>query len=220
MESAMEHSAEGKGTAMQMCPACLTLVRGARVNKSGIDYAQCACGTIFTTQDISSALVTENDNSLARNKREFNQARVARVEQVLGYKPFHVIDFGCGEGHLVHYLHSQEIAAIGIDKHTEQKLGGLIPNTLDCIFMVEVIEHLPNPRETLAELVSKLHVNGVIYIETTWADQITDPVTSPYVDPQIGHVTILSLAGLLKCLPSNATVDYKRGNVVVVRRIS
>ncbi len=86
--------------------------------------------------------------------------------------------------------------------------------------MVEVIEHLAHPKETLIELAAKLRISGVIYIETTFADAVEDPNNHSYVDPSIGHRTIISRKGLDICAKAAGLELAKEvnSNVVILKK--
>lgn len=175
------------------------------------------CGTIYTTDKVTP--ITENDKSESRNDLE---AHWTRCERVAGLKTIRTaLDFGCGYGLFISFLRLMKIDADGIDKTTELTIDKLRSKHYDAIFMIEVIEHLRNPRETLKKLGRSLKKGGMLYIETTFADQIEDMTNCEYVDPSIGHVSILSNRGLEHCLPKMTweVQEKVNDNVIIVRKL-
>ncbi len=200
------------------CICCNSNEISAKAIKWGIMYAKCnECGSIFTNQDITGVIENENDGSVQRNVLPLNRVRLQRVEKTLGRMPLTALDFGCGDNYLVNYLNSHSIQAHGIDQDTVLQLKDIPKDNYDVVFMIEVIEHLTNPRETFAQLEKVLKPGGIITIETTFADRIGADHT--YVDPKIGHVNIVSMNGLGKLLPDNMRIaEYTNPNVLMVRK--
>lgn len=161
-------------------------------------YHKCpGCSTIFTKEDISKVIVTENDGPNLRNLDPIFDTRAKRLTTLVKSNGIY-IDFGCGNGEFVAYLQNTVKAmAIGIDKHTRLQLKDLHKEAHTGVFMIEVIEHLENPIETIKELLTLVEPHsGWIYIESTFAEAIQDKDNHPYVDPQIGHRTIISRTAL------------------------
>lgn len=194
------------------CPACSKVEhypnqRLVNVQKAGIQYYRCSCNTIFTLDILVPS--TENDKFQERNEYLNNVRRIRRI--LVEYKIRTALDFGCGNGELVNLLKNAGFIADGIDKHTKLTIDNLKPNYYDVIFMVEVIEHLDNPKRVLKELGQSLAPEGLLYIETTFADDIYSIMDSEYVDPNIGHITILSRDGLQHVMPQGINL-YKEVN--------
>ncbi len=183
-------------------------------------YTRCEeCGSIHVTEDISDLIITENDNSATRNTLPINRERIKRAEFAMGRKIRTALDFGCGEGILVNQLRATGIIADGIDQNTELEIYDLEEDFYDIIFLIEVIEHLSEPRVIFERLARRLVPGGIIMVETTFADSIKEPQDHPYVDPAIGHVNIVSRAGLSKCLPDNLKVEkYLNPHVAILRK--
>lgn len=206
-----------------ICPVCnaspLNYLKTKGVMREGIHYQVCSnCGTIHTSWDLETE--TENDNPTARNTRILMQARLNRVVEELGYQPIKAIDFGCGDLEFVYFLDSKNVIPYGIDQGAEHLSLEDLTGDVEAAFMVEVIEHLTDPRSVLTELASKIRPGGILYIETTFADQIEDPLTHLYVNPRIGHRTIISRKGL-KLIALQAGLELAKEvnpNVVLYRK--
>ena len=90
------------------------------------------------------------------------------------------LDFGCGRGALVSYVNSTGLKSIGceLDKEIVSKLQSKNINvmetdevlksnlTFDVITLIEVIEHVSNPKETLEALARKMNPGGILLITT------------------------------------------------------
>ncbi len=190
-----------------------------RFVREGTQYEQCGlCYTIYALTEIHPK--TENDNSRERNYLQINQDRINRVVAASPAGVHRAIDFGCGKLDLARKLVENGIHTVGIDTWTANTIGNT-EGEVDAVFMVEVIEHLSDPKQVLTELTSKLKIGGVIYIETTFVDQIKAPDTHPYIDPRIGHRTIVSRRGL-EFMMGAAGLELEREvnrNVVILRKI-
>lgn len=188
------------------CPACTEETRAERASL----YVKCEdCKTIFATRDISELIETENDNPESRNTAQLHETRLRRLGDVTS-----VLDFGCGNGEFLDYLCHHNVSCQGYDQ------GYPWPGfeKFDAITMIEVIEHLRDPREQLRACAQLLIDGGKIYIESTFSDQIKDFTSHPYVDPRIGHVTILSREGLRRILPEGFEANWINPNVVLLRK--
>ncbi len=200
------------------CPICIKPLASICLVKC-TPYGICTeCGTIHTDKEINPE--TENDKPEDRNIEDVMQERLNRVIEVLSNKPLKCTDFGCGEGQFVKYLDGKGIDIIGVDADFAD-LSDIPENSEDVIFMIEVVEHLSNPIKTLSDIASKLNTHGVIYIETTFADDINDHGSHTYVDPSIGHRTIISRKGLDICAKAAGLELAKEvnSNVVILKKI-
>ncbi len=194
------------------CPAC-----GNTVYTRCGAYNDCTmCYTIYTLDNIQPE--TENENPESRNTADLYQTRLNRVIEAIQYTPEDAIDFGAGIGEFTSWLFNRGIITDSIDKDGPQLED--IDWSVNVIFMVEVIEHLTDPKATLKEMETKLDSWGCIYIETTFADQI-DALPHPYVDHRIGHRTILSIKGLEIVAKAAGLEIHKKinDNVVILKKI-
>ena len=186
------------------CTVCDGLLRKS-FTKSGIcnDYVYYTCeicSTIQLIEDINdSDLKTENEDFGGRNTDVLMSNRLLRTYDYISDHGS-IIDFGCGTGAFVKYLKqnliNKNVKVLCIDKNTELKLQDIPKDSVDIIFMIEVIEHLDKPNDILRGMSNVLKSGGVIYIETTFSDTIIMPEEHSYVDPMIGHRIINSYTGL------------------------
>jgi Methyltransferase domain len=178
----------------------------------GIDYIRCPdCDTIYTTQNISKVLVTDNDKPELRNNEIQHSVVLNRISNLLITDK--ILDFGCGNGEFVEYLKNKGYKAEGTN-------ADIPSERYSAIFMIEVIEHLRSPKKEIEKLVTHLLLKGYIYIETTFSDQIgEDLASSPYVDPRIGHISILSQKALQSILPNSLKMHIINDNVIILEKI-
>jgi SAM-dependent methyltransferase len=92
------------------------------------------------------------------------------------------LDFGCGAGELVLVVKSlgvekvfgcdfsdtffEELRGNGVVCFLSNELSRLDDNSLDVVSMLQVIEHLRDPRRELDAIKSKLKIGGVLIVET------------------------------------------------------
>ncbi len=180
------------------CPICNQINSQLPRSVYSIEYMKCTnCDTIYATESIDSEIQTENDSSDDRNKTEHNTERINRVLSIETIKT--AVDFGCGSGALVKMLEDKGISAVGIDQGNGTTLEIVltleyIVSPVDAIFMVEVLEHLADPRYYLAQFHNKLKAGGLLYVETSFSDSLGDAWDlHKYVNPRIGHRVIMSV---------------------------
>lgn len=88
------------------------------------------------------------------------------------------LDFGCGTGNLIDYANRQGLKSIGIEINSEV-IGKLVnrglpvksldsilieTDTYDVVTIIEVIEHVSDPKLILEMLFEKLNKNGMLFI--------------------------------------------------------
>lgn len=177
---------------MICCPVCKQEAH-YQFTKSEIEYWQCtSCLTLF-----SEALFNDNmvggTNEPVRNQN--NRERIKRLS-VHGNV---ILDYGCGNGILLNDLKRAGFDAYGYDKFSDE-FGKMPEMQFDVVSMVEVIEHLSHPFAEIDEIFNVLKPGGVLYIETSFVDIADELKISledyDYVNPLIGHSTILSHKGL------------------------
>jgi SAM-dependent methyltransferase len=181
-----------------ICRACSFDLREDNpfLERLGHKYFQCPrCSTVQTHFIKPECIITENDNSEGRNNLRDSAERLRRITEHVG-QVRRAVDYGCGEGVFLRFLKMSGIDAIGIEKDTSSLLQFVPLSTLCAVFMVEVIEHLQNPSELIDEISMKLRDGGALYIETGTVDAIQSSKHNGYIDPSVGHQTILSIDGI------------------------
>lgn len=118
---------------------------------------------------------------------------IGRVRRLNAACVSSVLDYGCGEGHLVKVMREHKLDAVGYDKFSEQ-YGQKPSRKFGAVCMVEVIEHLSAPFSEIAEVYDMLEPGGMLYIETSFSNWVGNG--HPYANPKIGHNTIFSHIGL------------------------
>jgi len=129
-----------------------------------------------------------NDISIEKNNKKINYEKNLDAQRrfrsnlkfVEGKK---ILDFGCGSGEFLKLIQPYCNKVIGIELQQNyiedlknygiecfNNLKGIKDNTLDLIVSFHVIEHLPNPLETLLELKGKIIHDGKILVEVPHAN--------------------------------------------------
>jgi len=107
-------------------------------------------------------------------------AWVGRAGEIVGSlprRPSSVLDFGAGEGHLVHALRARGLGAQGVEpfpagRQAARERYGLelldeVPANrhFDLVTLVHALEHVPEPVSTLVRLKDVLEPQGLAFIE-------------------------------------------------------
>ena len=103
--------------------------------------------------------------------------RAREIVESLPRRPASVLDFGAGEGHLVHALRRRGLAAEGVEpfpagRQAARERYGIelleeppVHGRFDLVTLVHALEHVPDPVATLARLAKLLEPGGQIFIE-------------------------------------------------------
>jgi 2-polyprenyl-3-methyl-5-hydroxy-6-metoxy-1,4-benzoquinol methylase len=130
-----------------------------------------------------------------RNADELNQTRLDRIRKISGKDNPTILDYGCGTGLMVTFMHDAGLDCDGYDPYNGYYADVLsLKKDYDVIVLTEVIEHLTAPFAELAEIKEFCHPGSNIMIETSFADWLTE--ADEYIEPKVGHCTIFSHAGL------------------------
>ena len=136
------------------------------------------CNSIHSKQDIDFAYFYKNYPLYNLKNRLFMNfylsRRLKRLKQLGLKKEDSILDFGCGSGNMVNYLHLVGYKnAIGYDKYnikfSDKKT---LDHQYDCIICQDVLEHSQKPQLLLEKLVKLLKIKGILSIGTTNADYI------------------------------------------------
>jgi len=169
--------------------------------KSGVEYFQCGfCESVFSAP-------VPNDNMVGGGMElERNQLQnIDRIKRFYKLRPDiidgnSVLDWGCGHGMLVEDLKKQGIDADGYDLYNPEFNTLKIGKKYAIISLVETFEHMGDPFGDLDRMKLFLMGDGIVYIETGFVEiPIQDKIELIdyfYIDPTVGHSTILSHLGL------------------------
>jgi hypothetical protein len=109
-----------------------------------------------------------------------------------------ILDYGGGNGQFTRVLLDRGYTRTTCFDPLVSESAARPEGKFDCIFCFEVIEHVPNPRQLIADLSSLLGQPGVIVFSTMLqpADPKAAGVDWWYVAPRNGHVSVYSLKAL------------------------
>jgi hypothetical protein len=162
--------------------------------KGGVQYYTDDLANIFCKKLDQSNMVG-GGNEDTRNTDELNLVRMYRIQKISGKQQPTILDYGCGSGLMVTFMHDAGIDCDGYDPYNGYYADVLsLKKDYDVIVLTEVIEHLTVPFAELAEIKEFCHPGSKIMIETSFADWLTEH--DAYIEPKVGHCTIFSHAGL------------------------
>ena len=143
---------------------------------------------IYGVEDYYSYDFAETANPIVVRARERrDMGKIAQVLQTVGrpIQDLQVVDIGAGDGALLDSFHRAgvplqqltgvEIEQIAIDKYQSRGMRGILgqaetldlpAESVDVFCMIQVIEHIANPKEVVKKLYSLLRPGGVFLIET------------------------------------------------------
>lgn len=158
--------------------------------KMGVQYYRDDLGNLFSKPLDQSNMVGGTGEELRIPQ---NAERIARVKTLVNIPNPVVLDYGCGNGILKKQLNENGCIAIGYDKFID---SDPIPTDGRChvATLIEVVEHLTAPFSELTAVKKALATGGTVMIETSFSDWLNPE--DNYINPEIGHCTIFSHAGL------------------------
>jgi 2-polyprenyl-3-methyl-5-hydroxy-6-metoxy-1,4-benzoquinol methylase len=173
-----------------LCPVCDTDNHSEFV-KEGVDYYKCSnCETLYSKYLEQNNMLGGLHGDETTVRSEQNAGRIERFKK-MGVNI--LLDYGCGNGELVKDAMEAGMQVFGYDKYSEEYKhipGGQV----ECVSLIEVIEHMYAPYNELDEINNLLLPGGLLYVETSFSDFLT--MTDEYVDPLKGHHTIWSYKGM------------------------
>ncbi len=134
-----------------------------------------------------------------------------------------VLDYGSGQGELVALLRHRGLRAYGYEPFFEaadptspiyQKLEDIkdVVDQFALITMIEVLEHLPAPREVLVSLKPILASNGYLMVSTGIYDPEQCTKDWDYINPDAGHISIFTAESLLALMRTQSFLPVLRIN--------
>jgi 2-polyprenyl-6-hydroxyphenyl methylase/3-demethylubiquinone-9 3-methyltransferase len=188
-----------------------------------VDYLRCQnCGFLFTTfcdawrhDDFRNFIYNED---YAKVDREYAETRPMRTASFLarrfsGAESARILDYGSGAGIFARCMRNAGFAQI--EEFDPFSAPSRPKGRFDIITCLEVIEHTPDPRATLAELVSYLEPTGCIVLtQTLQPDSILSVRGSWwYLAPRNGHVSTFTEEAL-ELLGLEHGLIFHRGETV------
>ena len=162
--------------------------------KGGVQYYTDELNNIFCNKLDQSGMVG-GGNEDTRNTDEMNLVRMYRIQKLSGKQQPTILDYGCGSGLMVTYMQDAGIDCDGYDPYNGYYADVLsLKKEYDVIVLTEVIEHLTAPFAELQEIKYLCHPGSKVMIETSFTEWITQD--DIYINPEVGHCTIFSHAGL------------------------
>ena len=215
------------------CPACDA--RGSRSigEKNGFEIQRCpSCSTLFTAELPPPSAGHDYDAYYHEGNLQVPGFVRTRLDEVVaGFEPERRtgrwLDVGCGAGTLLEAVRGRGWDAVGTEvsmsgaeavraKGFEVHAGELQElelehESFDVLSLVEVVEHVPAPRQLLADARALLRPGGVLYVTTPHGRGISARLLgtswSVVIPPE--HLQLFSLAGL-KSAAAGAGLDTVR----------
>lgn len=118
-------------------------------------------------QTLVTLLYTKVQKAMFKKKRKWLSAASTRARSYL--------DYGCGTGAFVRYLNTNGWKAFGVEPNAKARsvyndarvapsLDHLNKQKFDVIGLWHVLEHVPNPEETISQLIQALNPEGSLFL--------------------------------------------------------
>jgi SAM-dependent methyltransferase len=180
-----------------ICPICKSksnFIFNSKNDKNIFECINIDCGHFFTPPNNLSQgicprgddIETESDDYLRTyDERNTRLLKFLRNYLPIDLKKINFLDFGAGNAHVsrtfksilkdnvnIYCLESNPLCKNLYSKYKLIQLDGVneVPNHIDLIYMIEVIEHLVDPLEALNALNSKLSNTGHLFLSTPCAE--------------------------------------------------
>jgi 2-polyprenyl-3-methyl-5-hydroxy-6-metoxy-1,4-benzoquinol methylase len=155
------------------CPWCLQDSTQFLLHADSRDYLKCLnCDLIFVPR---TQLVTEADefNRYQKHDNELTNLnylnyfeKIIKSTDVLLSTPKSILDYGCGKSRVIEFLlKDKKHKVFSYDKYFYPDQS-IYQNKYDIIYLIEVIEHLREPRRDIDSLRLLLNPNGKIVVKT------------------------------------------------------
>jgi hypothetical protein len=186
-------------------------------------YHRCeSCGLLFSVAfddwaaaDFRTHIYNEGYGRADPDYREVRPRQVADMifNFIRNGRDLKLLDYGGGEGVTAHLLRERGIDAVSWDLMTEDS----VPQRahFDVVTCFEVFEHTATPRMTAEDALTFLGGEGVLLFSTLTVEELTPrDITSWYIAPRNGHITIYSKKALKTLFAQlGCTVHHFNDNV-------
>jgi SAM-dependent methyltransferase len=177
------------------CPICggqagsIAFPYGTRFNNVSFDYLKCdSCASVFVdpvpdqrTFELMYAKSAYHDLYYADSERSHYTASAKLLREFLPANAV-VLDYGCGLGAFLKALEAEMFKAVGVEFDedaakfaaknsgcktfsTEKFEAANEKSAYDAVHLGDVLEHLPDPAETLRRLLAYLKPGGLLFAE-------------------------------------------------------
>lgn len=186
----------------------------------GVVYLQCEnCGFVFTTDfdnwsKVQFQQYIYNEDYIKIDPEYIRQRPLLLADSIAnklsGLTEVSILDYGSGTGAFVDEMRRKGFAIVdGYDPFSNP----IRPRrTFQLITCMEVIEHTPNPVETLRDISKLLEFDGIAFIQTGIMPRNIDALRGRwwYIAPRNGHISIFGLLSI-RTAAHNAGLDLKLG---------
>src|SRR4051794_27220021 len=175
-------------TDVRPCPACTSPDSRSAGDAGGFEMRRCrSCRTLFTARLPAPAESLDYDDYYHAGNLEVPAFVHSRLDELVGTfeqerRLGTWLDVGCGAGTLLEAIQGRGWQAIGTEvshgaaeavgaRGFDVRVGelpelGLAEGGFDVVSMVEVVEHVPDPRGLLAQALPLLRPGGTLYVTT------------------------------------------------------
>jgi 2-polyprenyl-3-methyl-5-hydroxy-6-metoxy-1,4-benzoquinol methylase len=176
------------------CPICglransIAFPFTVKFNQIEFNYLKCdSCSSIFVDpipDDGTFALMYLKDSYHDCNYHDENSIYVESVNLLIKYVDSEsiVLDYGCGLGNFLEVLSSKKLIPYGVEFDNEaakfaankadckvctvdEFMSDSFKQKFDAIHLGDVLEHLPNPIESIDTILNRLKPGGVFFVE-------------------------------------------------------
>lgn len=204
-----------------------------RLSGIPIYYHRCpSCELLFTVAfdhfTVDDFKVSIYNDEYALVDPEYASARAGRLAELCKTlmptgQGLSMLDYGCGNGRFAELMRREGYGGVHSYDPFVPEFASRPEGRFDFIHCAEVIEHSPNPRQTMEDMISMVKQPGIILISTMLLPKETEKwrVGWWYVSPRNGHLSILS-DRTLKVLAESfgfKTASFNPGLHVMVKDI-
>jgi 2-polyprenyl-6-hydroxyphenyl methylase/3-demethylubiquinone-9 3-methyltransferase len=174
-----------------------------------VRYARCtACGFLFTADmdawsdaDFAARIYNDGYAAVDPDYRELRPAHnAALLTQMFGAhrEGLRVLDYGGGNGELARHLEAAGFASVQTYDPFSPRHAARPSATFDLVVSFEVMEHVPRPLDTFADVLQHVAPGGMLLFSTlVQPEDIAAQGTAWwYLAPRNGHISLHTRASL------------------------